>query len=109
MKRNRYIKFRVSNEELYNIKARAAKANMTLSDYVRTSAICGKIVLYDTEHIYRFGQELHSIGNNINQIATVANSTKSIYRQDIKDMHSNITKISDGFKEYIQPLKCEEL
>ena len=109
MKRNRYIKFRVSNEELYSIKARAAKAGMTLSDFVRTTALCGKIVLYDTKHIYRFGQELHSIGNNINQIATVANSTKSIYRQDIKDMRENIRKISDDFKEYIQPLKCEEL
>ena len=109
MKRNRYIKFRVSNEELYGIKARAAKANMTLSDYVRTSAICGKIVLYDTEHIYRFGQELHSIGNNINQIAMVTNSTKSIYRQDIQDLTKQVEEMSEGFRKYIKPLKCEEM
>ena len=109
MKRDKFIKVRVSADELAEIKGKAEKTMMNLSDYVRTSAVNEKIILYDTEHIFRFEQELHSIGNNINQIAMVANSTKSIYRQDIKDMRDNIRKISDDFKEYIQPLKCEEL
>ena len=109
MKRDKFIKVRVSTDELAEIKGKAEKAMMNLSDYVRTSAVKEKIILYDTEHIFRFGQELHAIGNNINQIAMVANSTKSIYRQDIQDLTKQVKEMSEEFRKYIRPLKCEEM
>ena len=109
MKRDKFIKVRVSADELAEIKGKAEKTMMNLSDYVRTSAVKEKIILYDTEHIFRFEQELHSIGNNINQIAMVANSTKSIYRQDIQDLTKQVKEMSERFRKYIRSLKCEEM
>ena len=109
MKRDKSIKFRVSDEELRNIREKAQKAGMTLSDYVRTNAVYGKIILYDTESIFNFGKALSAIGNNINQIAMVANSTNSIYRKDIEDMKQYLKAVYGGFKEYVRPLECEVL
>ena len=86
MNRDNFIKIRVSADEMSAIKQRAEAANMSISSFLRDLALNGKIILYDTENIYRFNQLMRSIGTNINQIAMVVNSEKKVFKGDIDSL-----------------------
>ena len=108
MNRDNYIKIRVSANELYAIKKRAADADMTVSNFLRDMALNGKIILYSTENIYRFNQLMRSIGPNINQLALVVNTEKKVYKGDIDALRREVNNLRDEFHKYISPLKrCE--
>ena len=107
MNRDNFIKIRVSAEEMSAIKHRAEAANMSISSFLRELALNGKIILYDTENIYRFNQLMRSIGTNINQIAMVVNSEKKVFKGDIDSLRREIEKISEEVHSYIAPLKSQ--
>lgn len=109
MNRDNFIKIRVSADEMSAIKQRAEAANMSISGFLRELALNGKIILYDTENIYRFNQLLRAIGANINQIAMVVNSEKKVFRGDIDSLRREVEKISEKFQSYISPLKSQEV
>lgn len=81
MNRDNFIKIRVTADEMSAIKQRAETANMSISSFIRDLALGGKIILYDTENIYRFNRLMRSIGTNINRIAMVVNSEKKFLRE----------------------------
>lgn len=58
----------------------------------------------DHSDIKRYNYELNRIGNNINQIAHVANATGSIYREDVKKLQEMMDTIWQLQKsnQYIQ-------
>ena len=89
MNKTKTIKFRISDEEEKNIRELAQKCGMKISTYIRKSAINEKIVVCDNGMIYKLNSAVRAIGNNINQIARVANSTGSVSKQDISDIHNN--------------------
>ena len=109
MKRDIFIKIRVNADEMAEIKSKAEKAGMKISKYLRTSALACKIILYDTENIYRANQLLRSVGTNINQISTVVNSEKSVYKKDIEDLREQIKILSEIFRKTVSPLTCKEI
>ena len=109
MNRDNFIKIRVSADEMSAIKHRAEAANMSISSFLRELALNGKIILYDTENIYRFNQLMRSIGTNINQIAMVVNSEKKVFKGDIDSLRREVEKISEEFHSYISPLKSQEV
>ena len=49
------------------------------------------------------------IGNELNQIAKVANSTQSVYAKDIEDMKKSYEYLETVFENYLLPLKEEVL
>ena len=108
MNRDNFIKIRVSADELSAIKKRAADSDMTVSNFLRDLALNGKVILYDTENIYRFNQLMRSIGTNINQVALVVNTEKKVYKGDIDALRREVNNLRDEFHKYISPLKrCE--
>lgn len=108
MNRDNYIKIRVSADELLAIKKKADDSNMTVSNFLRDLALNGKVILYDTENIYRFNQLMRSIGTNINQIALVVNAEKKVYKSDIDALSREVNNLRDEFHKCISPLKrCE--
>ena len=109
MNRDNFIKIRVSADEMSAIKQRAEVANMSISSFLRNLALNGKIILYDTENIYRFNQLMRSIGTNINQIAMVVNSEKKVFKGDIDSLRREVEKISEEFHSYISTLKSQEV
>ena len=93
-----FIKIRVSADEMSAIKQRAEAANMNISSFIRNLALNGKIILYDTEYIYRFNQLMRSIGTNINQITTVVNSENKVFKRYVNHsvwylVHRNTCKV----------------
>ena len=99
MARKNIIKLRVSDEEDKLIRELAQKCGMNISTYIRKSAINEKIIVCDNGMIYKLNSAVRAIGNNINQIARVANSTGSVSKQDIADIQNNYTALQKKISE----------
>ena len=99
MNKTKIIKFRISDEEEKIIRELAQKCGMNISTYIRKSAINEKIVVCDNGMIYKLNSAVRAIGNNINQIARVANSTGSVSNKDITDIHNNFDILQKEISE----------
>lgn len=64
-----------------------------LSAYLRKISIEGKIEIVDYSEIRKFVSEINKIGVNINQIVKRVNETKSVFREDIKDIQNKLEEI----------------
>lgn len=86
---------RVTDAEKQMILDRAKRCHIRFaSDYIRTMAIDGCILVVDDEEaIERNTHELSKIGVNINQIAHVANATGTISEETIKNLQNQMKEI----------------
>ena len=109
MNRNIVMKFRATEEEAAEIRRKAAAAGMNVSRFLRTSAVKSQVVLYNTADIYGLRSDLRRIGNNINQIAMVANSNRSVYLSDVRELRKQFSELSEKLNEYLKPLSYEVL
>ena len=94
MNRTVIMKFRATEEEAAEIRRKAAAAGMNVSRFLRTSAVKSQVVLYNTADIYGLRSGLRRIGNNINQIAMVANSNRSVYLSDVRELRKQLNEMS---------------
>lgn len=70
----------LSDEEKLKIQQKANKAGITMSEYVRRSALGRKIPSYgDVTVLQNISAELGKIGSNLNQIAHHLNAGGSVY------------------------------
>ena len=90
MNRTTIMKFRATEEEASEIRRKSAAAGMTVSRFLRTSAVNNQVVLYNTADVFGLRSELRRIGNNINQIAMVVNSNRAVYGNDIRDLKKTV-------------------
>ncbi len=109
MNRNTIIKFRATEEEASEIRRKAAAAGMTVSRFLRTAAMNSQVVLYNTADVFGLRSDLRRIGNNINQIAMVMNSNKSVYLSDVSDLRKQLNEMSRSIAEHLKPLSYEVL
>ena len=109
MNRNVIMKFRATEEEAAEIRRKAAAAGMNVSRFLRTYAVKSQVVLYNTADIYGLRSDLRRIGNNINQIAMVANSNRSVYLSDVKELRKQLNEMSRSIAEHLKPLSYEVL
>ena len=75
MSRGRFLKVRVSDAELADIRARALEADMTVSDFMRFRMMNFRLrqTSADRERL----RHLARIGSNVNQLARWANTHKA--------------------------------
>lgn len=109
MNRNIIMKFRATEEEAAAIRRKAAAAGMNVSRFLRTSAVKSQVVLYNTADVYGLRSDLRRIGNNINQIAMVANSNKSVYLSDVRELRKQLNEMNRSIAEHLKPLSYEVL
>ena len=109
MNRNTIMKFRATEEEASEIRRKAAAAGMTVSRFLRTSAVNSQVVLYNTADLFGLRSEIKKIGNNINQIAMVVNSNNAVYRNDVRDLKKQFSELSEKLNEHLKPLSYEVL
>ncbi len=109
MNRNVVMKFRATEEETAEIRRKAAAAGMNVSRFLRTSAVKSQVVLYNTADVYGLRSEIKKIGNNVNQIAMVANSNKSVYLSDVRELQKQLNEMSRSIAEHLKPLSYEVL
>ena len=109
MNRTTIMKFRATEEEAAEIRRKANAAGMTVSRFLRTSAMNSQVVLYNTADIFGLRSELKKIGNNINQIAMVVNSNRSVYQSDVRELKKQFSELSEKLNEHLKPLSYEVL
>lgn len=109
MNRTVIMKFRATEEEAAEIRRKAAAAGMNISRFLRTSAVKSQVALYNTADIYGLRSALRRIGNNINQIAMVANSNKSVYLSDVRELRKQLNEMNRSIAEHLKPLSYEVL
>lgn len=109
MNRNVVMKFRATEEEAAEIRRKAAAAGMNVSRFLRTAAVNGQVVLYNTNDLYGLRSDLRRIGNNINQIAMVVNSNKEAFYGDIVSLKKQLFELSEKLNEHLKPLSYEVL
>lgn len=109
MNRNIVMKFRATEEEAAEIRRKATAAGMNVSRFLRTAAVNGQVVLYNTNDLYGLRSDIKRIGTNINQIAMVANSNKSVYLSDVRELRKQLNEMSGSIAEHLKPLSYEVL
>lgn len=109
MNRNTIMKFRATEKEASEIRRKAAAAGMTVSRFLRTSAMNSQVVLYNTADIFGLRSDIRKIGNNINQIAMVVNSNRSVYQSDVRELKKQFSELSEKLNEHLKPLSYEVL
>ena len=109
MNRNIVMKFRATEEEAADIRRKASAARMNVSRFLRTAAVNGQVVLYNTNDLYGLRSDIKRIGNNINQIAMVVNSNRSVYQSDVRELKKQFSELSEKLNEHLKPLSYEVL
>ena len=109
MNRNVVMKFRATEEEAAEIRRKAAAAGMNVSRFLRTSAVKSQVVLYNTADVFGLRSDIKRIGNNINQIAMVANSNKLVYLSDVRELRKQLNEMSISIAKQLKPLSYEVL
>ena len=94
-----------SPEEWAVVERRAAKAGKKGTAFVKDIAMFGEIKLYDFSEYQKTIFPIRGIAVNINQIATVANSTGMVSRKDIEDIRENYRVLKALFDEHFKELK----
>ncbi len=109
MNRTTIMKFRAAEEEASEIRRKAAAAGMTVSRFLRTSAVKSQVVIYNTADLFGLRSDIRRIGNNINQIAMVVNSNRSVYQSDVRELKKQFSDLSEKLNEHLKPLSYEVL
>ena len=109
MNRTTIMKFRATEEEAAEIRRKANAAGMTVSRFLRTAAVNSQVVLYNTADVFGIRSEIKKIGNNINQIAMVVNSNRSVYQSDVRELKKQFSELSEKLNEHLKPLSYEVL
>ena len=91
------------------VERRAALAGKRATAFVRDIAMYGEIKLYDFSEYQTLAFPLRGIAVNINQIATVANSTGEVYKKDIEEITENLRQLKTMFDDHFSELKYEQI
>jgi hypothetical protein len=98
-----------SAEEWKRICERAEKLHMKTGTYIRKISVHGEIKHYDHAAVEKLMIAINRYGNNLNQIATVVNSSGSVYKNDVENLQSDMENIKKAVKIYLTELKYELL
>lgn len=63
------------------------------SGYLRKMALDGYIIRQDFTFFQKFIDELNRIGNNLNQVAKIANTYGDVDQSELKDIEKDINQI----------------
>lgn len=101
-KRDICLKLYVSHSEKELINLKMLQAGTTnLSAYARKMLIDGYIIRSDFSEIRELIKILRGISTNINQIALRANSTRSIYKEDVDDLRTDMKELKIACMDHL--------
>ena len=92
--RNATLMLRMTDEEKELIKKQMAKAgSRNITDFILKSVCYHRTTVIDTQPLMQILGEINKIGVNINQIAKVANTSRSIHYDEVKNLSSECDKL----------------
>ena len=105
-KKNARIEVRCYKKEKEELRKKSKQANMTMSEYIIALSENKKIFIVDG--ILELTLELKRIGNNINQIAMVANSQKFVNEYQLERVINEMEKVNRKINLIWDKIKYEE-
>ncbi len=96
-----------TDDEWKEIERRAALVGKRPNIYIREIAVHGEIKRFTFSEYQTLVFPLRGIGVNINQIATVANSTGSVFKKDIEDIKDSFRQLKTMFEEHFKEMKYD--
>ena len=96
-----------SEDEKEIISKCAEKRNKRIGTYIREISVFGIIKIYDLRHFDYLVMSFNRIGNEINPIAEVVNSTRTITKKDTEDLGKSVEYLKTVFEYYLMPLKFD--
>ena len=100
-KRHNRIGIKLNDEELAIMKRKADFMKMPVGRCIRILAVQGEVKYCDLKELGAVKRSFLSIGNNLNQIAAVANASGSVYQKDIEDLQKEYKYFRDMLKKYL--------
>lgn len=108
MKRKKEIKIRFTLEELSKLNKDVSLASLSREKYIRSLIKKYEPKAQPSENFYEVIAQLRAIGNNLNQIAMVANKTGCInhdaYKTEVANLRKEILEIR---KIVCEPIKMD--
>ncbi len=98
-----------SPTEWETVCRRSAELGMRTGTYIRTIAVQGVVKVFSLKELNDVHRALNRIGVNLNQIATVANSTGSVYQKDMEDVLAEMKQLRIIVEDWLEPLESEVL
>ncbi len=108
-KRNIEKHIRFTKEEYDVVCRRSDELKMCPGKYIRTIAVQGVIKVFSLKELNDVYRAMNKIGVNLNQIATVANSTGSVYQKDMEDILAEMKQLRIIVDDWLEPLESEVL
>lgn len=108
-KRNIRKELKFNKEEWEIICRRSEEVGMRTGTYIRTIAVQGTVKVFPLKELNDVYRALNKIGVNLNQIAAVANSTKSVYQKDMEDVLAQMKEMRIVIEDWLEPLEPEVL
>ena len=99
MPKDKKINIRLTEKEKSIIEVKAKKLNMTITKFIIISCLKDKIVIVNG--LDKIDTELRRIGNNINQLTSLANE-KIITVIDLKELRMEVNNIWQLLKQLVQ-------
>ena len=87
---------------------KAAAAEMKIGTYIRYIAVHGIVKNYDVDALSSFAYSINNVGNNINQIAKVANASGCVFKKDVDDLRSDFESLRHILDRSIEYLSVVE-
>lgn len=84
---------RLTPAEKENLTARAAEARLSVSQYLLALSEQKKIIIADG--LPELCRQIMKIGTNVNQIALVANTHKSVSEKQLDAVNENLVNVKD--------------
>ncbi|MEF2743173.1 MAG: plasmid mobilization relaxosome protein MobC [Agathobaculum butyriciproducens] len=103
--RNKWVHFVMSQDELERMQQKMQEVGIqNKSAYLRKMALDGYCVNLELEDVKKMVSLLRYCSNNLNQYAKRANTTNSIYADDIQDLQNRLEEIWLSAKEILARL-----
>lgn len=99
-KREKQIKFRVTEEELQLIKKNIETSKMNQTEFFISCAGNKEIVV--VEGLKELAFEVNKIGNNLNQLTKIANTEKEIDQIELKKAREELSEVWQLLRQLIQ-------
>lgn len=108
-RRDNVVRFHLTDDELHSLNERVQSTHLSREAYIR--AVISDTVPVEVPPVSYVDllKELSHIGNNINQIATVANGLGVLNYKEYCKNYAKVENVVDLMLEFLQPHKKTEV
>ncbi len=90
------------------ILEKSKTAELKPTTYIKRMVLNGEIKHFDVGTVLKLVKAINAYGNNLNQIAMVVNSTKSVYQSDVKKLLEDFHHMERDIEEYLKVLEYDK-